>query len=67
VLEEIMIISTLTGSKVAAGSAPVAAKAAVVMLTVSMGLGLLIGLSVAASVGGFYVYRKLSGVAEPIT
>jgi uncharacterized membrane protein len=65
-VEEIMITSTLTGSKVVAG-APVVAKTAVVVLTASMGIGLLIGLALAASAGGFYVYRKLSDVAEPIT
>ncbi len=62
-----MITSTLTGSKVVAGGAPVVAKTAVVVLTASMGIGLLIGLALAASAGGFYVYRKLSDVAEPIT
>ncbi|WP_068432168.1 hypothetical protein [Magnetospirillum sp. XM-1] len=62
-----MITSTMTGSKIAAASAPGLGKVAVLILSASMGVGVLIGLSLATAAGGFYVCRKLSGAAEPIT
>ncbi|KIL96765.1 hypothetical protein CCC_01631 [Paramagnetospirillum magnetotacticum MS-1] len=42
-------------------------KAAILILSASMGVGVLIGLSLVTAAGGFYVCRKLSGAAEPIT
>ncbi|WP_148207254.1 hypothetical protein [Paramagnetospirillum magneticum] len=62
-----MITSTITGSKIAAAAAPGVGKATVFILSATMGIGVLVGLSLVTAAGGFYVCRKLCGVAAPIT
>jgi hypothetical protein len=57
---------TIFGLKIAAVSFPAVGKATVLVLTNSMGVGVLIGLALASVAGGFYVCRKISGSAQSI-
>jgi hypothetical protein len=59
-----MLSETMVGSKLAAVSIPTVGKAAVLVLTASMGMGVLTGLALASAAGCFYVCRKISGPAE---
>jgi hypothetical protein len=65
-----MIAESLSGSKaIAAASLPSFSKIGfgLVVVGASTGIGVLVGLSVAAGAAGFYMFRKLSRAAEQIT
>jgi hypothetical protein len=65
-----MIAESLAGSKaIVAASLPSFSKIGfgLVVVGASTGVGILVGLTVATGAAGFYMFRKLSRAAEPIT